>query len=80
MKTIWLASIKHEDAKQDIANAFAHGGVLRGRLKEILEAKVSAEITEMTSKKGYESPNWAYKQAGSVDYIRALNEVISLLE
>lgn len=47
--------------------------------KEVLEARLSKTYEELSSKKLYDSPNWAYVQADLVGLARAYREVIDLL-
>lgn len=52
---------------------------LAHRLKTILTRWKTAAESNSLSKQAYENPNWAYKQADTVGYTRALNEVTTLL-
>lgn len=47
--------------------------------KEVLEARLNKTYEELSSKKLYDSPNWAYVQADLVGLARAYREVIDLL-
>ena len=69
-----------KDASKEIENAFGASALLRKRYAEILESKIKLSEKEDRSKEGYNCPNWAYKQADSQGYRRAIREVLSLLE
>jgi len=79
MKTIWTSGLKTEDQRKDIERAFQASGLLRERLALICKDKVASNISMRTSSSDYESPNWALKQADSVGYARAYNEIISII-
>lgn len=78
MKTVWTNGLKG-DAKDDIVSSFKHSILLRGRLQAILEDKIEIKRKARRKEEGYESPSWAFQQADSVGYERALAEVISLI-
>lgn len=80
MKTVWTTGLSSDDTKKDIAESFSQGALLRRRLSELLQDKMDTEVVARTKREDYESPSWAYKQADSSGYLRALREVISLIE
>lgn len=47
--------------------------------REVLEARLKKTHEELTSKKLYDSANWAYMQADLVGLARAYKEIIDLL-
>lgn len=47
--------------------------------REVLEARVKKAYEELTSKRLYDTPNWAYVQADLAGLTRAYREVIDLL-
>lgn len=77
MKTVWTKG-KDEVLSKDIRASFAGSSVMRTRLKEMLREKLESSFS--TKEDDYSNPNWAYKQADSVGYRRALKEISSLLE
>jgi len=79
MKTAWVRGIKDKQAEDDIRASFKSSAVIRARLIEMLAAKEEHKDKATMDEAGYECPNWAYKQADSAGYKRALEEVISLL-
>ena len=74
MKTCWTSGGVNA---ADITKAFKSGILLRKRLVDICNNK--AESSQDVSTTGYESPGWAYRQADSVGYQRAMKEIISIL-
>lgn len=79
MKTIWKNGLTAEQ-KKEVEAIFQGSHALRERLTTILDGKVSSSVTESTSKSSYEDPNWALRQADSVGYRRALQEILSILK
>jgi len=69
-----------KDASKEIENAFGASALLRKRYSEVLKDKIEVSAKEDCAKDAYNCPNWAYKQADSQGYRRAIREVLSLLE
>lgn len=65
--------------KEELEKDFNSCPLLREQLTRICLKKIEAMRTEARGKDGYESPNWAFKQADAVGYERALHELMSLL-
>lgn len=80
MKTIWYKWADSEADKKDIKDRFDACLDTRKLLARIIETKLSSEDSSNLSKEGYDSPNWAYKQADLVGYKRAMKEILSLLD
>lgn len=78
MKTVWTSGLS-EAKKTSIKEAYSRAGLVRDRLSTILSDKMDAEVKGRISSKDYDAPNWAYRQADSAGYLRALQEVISLI-
>lgn len=78
MKTAWITGDLEDDEKKAIRLSFQASGVTRRRLVKILQAKIKGGF--ILTKDAYDTPNWEYKQADSVGYRRAMEEVISLLD
>lgn len=78
MKTVWTKGLDEQLVK-DLKGDFLSSQVLRNRLKEIVEDKINESAVKSRSKDNYSSPNWAYEQADSKGYERALTEIISLI-
>ena len=78
MKTSLTKGLQPLQAKE-IEMEYLGSSALRKRLTELLMDKQSLLIKKRTSEEAYASPSWAYLQADQVGYLRALNEVISLI-
>lgn len=78
MKQSWTLGLNEEKAKE-VRSDFKGSFLLRKRLIELLNDKVVQSARTTRSKELYASPSWAYMQADSVGYERALFEVISLI-
>lgn len=78
MKTVWNKGLNAQQ-KVEMKNNFEAAGLLRERLKTLLQDKADSARTAVRSSNSYESPNWALVQADSIGYERAISEVISLL-
>lgn len=79
MKTVWTKGIEDAETKAGIKSAFMSSSILRNRLAEILEAKVSTKVRECQKADNYEKANWAYLMADSQGYNRAMSEIISII-
>lgn len=66
--------------KEELKSSFLAGGLFREKLKSVLQDKIRVADAGRVSEEGYASPNWAYKQADASGYVRAMQEVVSLLE
>lgn len=78
MKTALKAGLTTQQ-KEELERDFLSSPLLREQLTKICEKKINAIRADARSKEGYDSPNWAFKQADAVGYERALHEIISLL-
>lgn len=76
MKT---ALLKGAD-KEGVKSSFLAGSLFRDQLKKVLDDKIKAINARNVSEENYASPNWPYKQADSCGYVRAMQEVLSLIE
>lgn len=79
MKLNWTKGLSG-DAKKDVLQEYASSGNLRMRLEVLIREKQSSAQKAIIGKDSYESPNWAYKQADHIGYLRALEEIVSLLK
>lgn len=80
MKKNITAGITDEDLVKEIKMNFLSSSVIRKRIRQLIKDKEESAFSVSLSKEGYDSPNWTFKQADAVGYIRALREVASLLE
>lgn len=74
----WTKGVDKE-LVQDIRGNFAEALVMRRRLKEMLLDKVETSQRVNREKSAYDNPNWAYLQADSRGYERAMHEILSLI-
>ena len=79
MKTSWTQGLDPDVAKE-IRGDFISSRLVRNRLTVLLNDKITETHNSSLTKTGYESPNWAYKQADQVGFERALKLVMSLIE
>lgn len=79
MKTGWTKGL-NEEQQILIKKEFVASSLLRERLVKLLKEKEKTNRESVRSKDAYDKPSWAYLQADSLGYERALNEIISLLE
>lgn len=78
MKTALKAGLTTTQ-KEELEKDFNSCPLLREQLIKICEKKANAIRIDARGKEGYDSPNWAFKQADAVGYERALHEIMSLL-
>lgn len=79
MKKNWTAGLDNGYA-EDVINAYKSSTILRRRLSELLQDKISESTKTAISKVTYNNPNWSYLQADNVGYIRAITEILGLIE
>lgn len=78
MKRSWTAGLNAED-KKSVEIEYAASGLLRERLAALLRDKQKTAYEKSLKEGAYENPNWGFKQADSVGYQRAIDEIIDLL-
>jgi len=79
MKVCWTKGLSPEK-KEEVRSDFQASGALRERLASILQEKIDASRKASILKDSYESPNWAYLQADINGFVRALEEIQSILK
>lgn len=79
MKTCWKKGLDTQQ-QQDIAGNFVSSSLLRQRLITILVERKQKSMDASNNKEGYASPNWAYQQADSRGYERALEDIMELIK
>lgn len=79
MKTVILKGCEKE-LKDELRGIFKSSLPLRRRLTDLMNEKIESHFKAQYNRDGYESANWAYAQADSMGYCRALREVVSLLD
>lgn len=80
MKTSWTKGVKDEQREADIVSAFNSSTILRKRLIEMIKAKEAVKQRDCMNVSNYEKNSWAYQMADSQGYLRAMEEIISLIE
>ena len=75
MHLLWSAHIQDKEEKADFQKYVENSTALLDRLADIITKKVEAAETARLSKKNFEMPSWAYDQADTNGYIRALKEI-----
>ena len=78
MQESWFKGLDDE-RKTEIRKDFRSSIIVRKRLKTICEGKIQSSANAARNKVDYDCPNWAYKQADSRGYERALTEIMKLL-
>lgn len=79
MKTCWSKGLDTQQ-KQDINGNFISSSLMRKRLIVLLNERKQTSMDASNKKHGYDSPNWAYQQADSRGYERALEDIIELIK
>lgn len=73
MNTAWTKGLKKGTQEiKDVEEAFKASAFLRRKMLEVLEEVLKAELDKKLSDADYDSPSWAYRQADSVGYVRAI--------
>jgi len=78
MKVSWTKGLSPAK-KEEIRKSFLACADVRERLSYLIKEKITTARKESISKEGYETNNWAYKQADICGYERALEEIISII-
>ena len=80
MKTSLTSSLDADDKKL-FTQEWKASAFMRRKLREFVnDKKVEKEFAFIRQKQNYESPSWALTQADSIGYLRAYEEILSLLE
>ena len=75
MHILWTSHIKDEGEKTDFQKYVENSTALLNRLADIITKKIEAAEAVRIGKKNFEMPSWAYDQADTNGYIRALKEI-----
>lgn len=70
---------KNSQEYKDVEDAFKASAFLRNHLVSILDDLLKEELAKKLSDAEYDSPSWAYKQADSIGYAKAVTLMKSLL-
>jgi hypothetical protein len=77
--TDWVKHLRTEAERKSFEEAVRHDTLVLGRLKAILEEKISNLDRMEGSLSEYENPSWAYKQAHMNGIRAGLTEAKNLL-
>lgn len=81
MNTAWTKGIrKGSQEDKDIRSSYAESYVIRKRLTQMLADKVDGKMKTAMSNDAFDSPSWAFLQAESIGYAKAMQEIIKLLD
>jgi len=69
-----------DQEKADLKEVYSSCSKFRQLLSSALSNYSYKEYEKSLSKAGYDSPNWAYNQADSSGYRRAIKEIITFLK
>jgi viroplasmin and RNaseH domain-containing protein len=75
----WTSHLKDETEKEEFQKRLTQSRDLFRRLGSMASGLKRSNHRTKISKTSYENPNWAYLQADSVGYERALNEILEYL-
>jgi hypothetical protein len=78
MKSTWTKGLTPEQMIE-LKKDFVGSVILRKRLQQIIEDKLKSSRNVGMAKETYGNPSWAYLQADSKGFERALSEIISLI-
>lgn len=67
------------DEKDSLKEEFIKAHLFRKGLKKVLERKLENAYNVLSNPK-YENPNWINEQTDQIGYIKALKQMISLLD
>lgn len=81
MNTAWTKGIrKGSQEDKDIRSSYAESFIIRKRLAQVLRDKMDGKMKTAMSNDAFDSPSWAFLQAESIGYAKAMKEIISLLD
>jgi len=72
--------IRGREAPEELESKFLEQKDLFKIVYEIAQTKIDEEYKSSIKKSNYETPCWAERQADSIGYARALEEIKSLLQ
>lgn len=75
MHPLWTSHIKDEEEKAAFRAYVANSTSLLNRLADIITKKIEAAETARLDKQNFDKPSWAFEQADTNGYIRALREM-----
>lgn len=78
MKTRWTQHLATPEERKKFKESVLNSKFVLDRLSEICYNII--EEQEKSSKADYSNPSWAYYQADRLGYLRAIKEIIDLLQ
>ena len=79
MKTSLLKGLDDKGVS-NVRSSFASDATFRKALSGLLGKRVNNAFANMRKVESYDNPSWAFTQADTIGYTRALTEVINLLQ
>lgn len=79
MKKALLATCQSNDQEIELRQSFVAAVPLRRALSEVIEGKITEAHNAQIANSNYSNPNWAFKQADSAGYQRAMKEILNFL-
>lgn len=81
MNSAWTKGLrKGSQEDKDIRALYAESFILRKRLLTILQDKFDIKVKAAMNSDNFDSPSWAYVQAESIGYAKALKEIMTILD
>jgi Cu2+-containing amine oxidase len=80
MFTQWTNHLSSEEDKKSFAISVNRAKHVLNRLKKLIEADLDATGKAEISLKAYDNINWAYRQAHTNGYKRALTNILTLVD
>lgn len=80
MDVLWTSHLKTKEEKEEFAKYVANSSSLLDRLGEIVRIKKESAEKARLDKEAYSSPSWAFIQADTNGYLRAIREIEHLLK
>lgn len=81
MNTAWTKGIrKGSQEDKDIRSSYTESFIIRKRLTQMLDDKIDGKMKTAMSNDAFDSPSWAFLQAESIGYAKAMQEIIKLLD
>ena len=80
MYTAWTNHLSSEEDKKSFAISVNRAKHVLNRLKKLIESDLEATSKAEISLKAYDNINWAYRQAHTNGYKRALTNLLTLVD
>lgn len=80
MKTDWLRNLKTQEEKNEFKQLLSISKPVLDKLNVLCYNKRQAYLDDKVSKPDYTASNWHVVQADNNGYVRALTEIINIIE